>query len=149
MIKNQNHHRTTVAQPLILRLVPVFIFLLITVSSCYKEEKLYGNWNLQTVLMNGEPLNDSLQFNVIPTYTYYNFSLLNILIVQTYALGEAITAPDGYYHFINNSTINMKYTLLYQKYDIDAKIKKLNGRELHLEYEDKGNIYFLKLYSRH
>ena len=129
----------------------VFCFLLSTFCisifvSCDKEEKLYGSWLLQTTLLNGEPLNDSLQFNV-SKYTYYTFFYQNSLTVTTSISGFKVDSPDGYYYFKNNSTIQMKYTLLYNRYDITAKIKKLTNRELNLEYEDNGNTYFLKLYS--
>ncbi|MCL1851193.1 MAG: hypothetical protein FWF70_07335 [Bacteroidetes bacterium] len=123
-------------------LVLLFIF-----ARCNgKEEKIYGRWRLQTVFMNGDTLNDSLQFNVIPKITIYNFFLGNSLTIKTYIMGISTTSSDGYYSFKNNSTINMKYTILYQSFDITAKIKKLTQKELNLEYEDKGNKYFLILY---
>ena len=127
----------------------IYLFVLLPLlSSCGKEEMLLGSWNLQTVLMNNEPLNDSLQFNVIPKYTYYTFSFANVLTVQTFALNGNITAPDGFYRLKDKSTLYMRFTLLHKHYDIDAKIKKLNRRELYLEYEYNSNTYFLKLYSR-
>jgi len=127
-------------------LIPLsFIFFVF--ASCDNEDKLYGTWNLQTVLMNGEPLNDSLQFNVIPKYTDYIFFYENVLTVKTHALGAYVSSLDGFYYFKNNSTLYMKYSILYKKYDITAKIIKLTNRELNLEYDDRGNTYFLKLYS--
>jgi hypothetical protein len=117
--------------------------------SCDNEDILYGTWRLQNVSMNGEALDDSLQFNVIPKYTYYTFHYQNSLNVSTYVLGAPTSSADGYYIFLNNSTIKMKFTLLYQRYEIKAKIKKLNRKELHLEYDDKGNTYFLKLYPNY
>jgi len=112
-----------------------------------REERLYGRWNLQTVLMNDEPLNDSMQFNVIPKWTNYKFFYMNSLDVSTVALGQPVSSPDGYYYFSNKSTLEMQYTLLYKRYDISAKIKKLTTNELNLEYTDNGNTYFLQLFS--
>jgi len=122
-------------------------FCLFAFASCDREEKLYNSWNLQTVLMNGEPLNDSLQLNVIPYYTYYTFFYANSLHVQTYSHEQFISSSDGFYQFVNSSTIKMRFTLLYKRYDIEAKIKKLTKKELNLEYEDNGNTYFLKLFT--
>jgi len=115
---------------------------------CDKEDKLYGTWHLQVVKMNGAPLNDSLQFNVIPFNTYYTFFYANVLNIKTYSLGKTIESPTGKYYLKKNSTLDMQYSLLYETYNITAKIKKLNRNELILEYEDKGNNYYLKLYSR-
>ena len=125
----------------------LIVFVSFTLSSCDKEERLYGSWRLQTVFMNGDTLNDSLQFNVLPRYTFYTFSFSNNLLVQTYALGIPVSSPDGFYKFENNSTIEMNYTLLYKQYNIKAKIKKLTKRELDLEYDDNGNHYSLVLYA--
>jgi hypothetical protein len=122
-------------------------FCLFAFTSCDKEEKLYNYWNLQSVLMNGEPLNDSLQFNLIPYFTYYTFSYASSLEVSTFALGKFMSSSDGFYYFDSKSTIKMRFTLLYTRYDITAKIKKLTRKELNLEYEDNGNTYFLKLYT--
>ena len=119
-------------------------------SSCNHEELIVNTWNLQTVLMNGEPLNDSLQFNVIPKYTYYIFFYANVLTVKTVALGKVTTSSNGHYEFVNNtkkSEIKMDFTILYEKYKIIAKIVKLTKRELNLEYEFRGNTYLLKLYA--
>ncbi|MCL2290045.1 MAG: hypothetical protein FWC34_04985 [Bacteroidetes bacterium] len=106
-----------------------------------------NNWNLQFVSMNGEPLNDSLQLNVIPYFTYYTFFYANSLEVVTYSRGQYIRSSDGFYQFINSSTIKMRFTLLHKPYDIEAKIKKLTRKELNLEYKDNGNTYFLKLFT--
>jgi hypothetical protein len=97
--------------------------------------------------MNGDTLNDTSQFNVIPQYTFYTFFYQNTFSVRTYLFGQTATSSDGYYFLRNNSTIEMKYTILYQRYEIEANIKKLNRRELFLEYEDNGNTYFLKFYA--
>jgi len=69
------------------------------------------------------------------------------MTVSTYVLGLDISSPDGYYRFLNKSEIEMKFTLLYKRYEINASIKKLTKRELNLEYEDKGNTYFLQLFA--
>jgi hypothetical protein len=105
------------------------------------------SWRLQTVLMNDEPLNDSLQFNVIPKYTYYQFFVENTLSVITYAQEEHIASSSGFYRFENRSTLEMRFSLLYKRYHMKATIKKLTSRELNLEYEDNGNTYFLILFS--
>ena len=145
MLNDQNSKFLAPVHLFTCTLVAFTTFFLLTFSSCDKEERLYGSWNLQTVLMNGELLNDSLQYNLIPKYTYYTFHFENILHIENKAL--ALSSPDGIYYFKNNSTVNMKYSLQYKRFDIDAKIKKLNKKELHLEYEDNGNNYLLKLYS--
>jgi hypothetical protein len=121
-------------------------FFLLTFSSCDKEEMILKSWKLQTVLMNDEPLNDSLQFNLLTTYTYYTFFYANSLTVRTYALGQHTTSADGFYR-INKSTLEMRFSLLYNRYNISAKIKKLTRRELNLEYTDNGDTYFLKFYA--
>jgi len=122
------------------------VFSLFTFSSCDKEERLYGRWRLQDVYMNGDTLNDSLQYNVIKN-SIYTFFYANSFTVTTFVNGIVTTSSDGFYHFINNSTINMRYTITYQPYDITATIKKLNQKELKLEYDDKGNHYLLILYT--
>jgi len=124
-------------------------FSLLALTSCDKEERLIGSWRLQTVLMNNEPLNDSLQENVIPKLTQYHFFYSNSLSISTYdfTLDKPISSPEGFYYFINRSQLRMEYTLLFRHYVITADIKKLTNKELHLEYEDKGNRYFLELYA--
>jgi lysine/ornithine N-monooxygenase len=104
-------------------------------------------WNLQTVLMNGEPFSDSLQFHLTPKYTYYFFSYSNSLNVATIVHGGYTESSDGFYEFVDKSTIRMRFTLLYNRHHITAKIKKLTRTELHLEYEEGGGTYYLKLYS--
>ena len=128
-------------------LVP-FSLLFFTFTSCDKPERIINSWRLQTVLKNDEPFNDSLQFNLIPKYTYYNFYYANSLTVSTFANGQSTSSANGFYEFTSNSTIKMTFTLLYQRYEISAKIKKLNRRELNLEYEEDGDTYFLTLFAR-
>ena len=125
----------------------LFSLLLFSLSSCDKEEKLYNSWQLQSVKINGESRTDSLQYNLILNYTYYTFFYQNSLTVLTYAMGQITTSSDGYYELAGNSRVKMHFTILNKRYDIDAKIKKLTRKELNLEYEDKGNTYFLKLYT--
>ena len=124
------------------------VFCFFAFISCDKQEMIINSWNLQTVLKNGQPLNDSLQFNLIPRYTHYNFYYANSLNVSTFASGQLTSSSNGFYEFTNSSTIRMRFTLLYQRYEITAKIKKLTRNELNLEYEDNGNTYFLKLFAR-
>jgi len=109
---------------------------------------IINSWHLQTVLKNDEPYNDSLLFNLIPKYTYYSFYYANSLNVSTFVNGQYTSSATGFYQFTNNSTIKMTFTLLYQRYEITAKIKKLTRKELNLEYEEDGDIYFLKLFGR-
>jgi len=123
----------------------LIIFLAFT--GCDKEEMLINSWNLQTVLMNNEPLNDSTRFNIIPKYTYYSFYYANSLTVSTLVNGKYTSSSNGSYRFADRSTLTMHFTLLYRTYDVTAEIKKLTRKELHLEYEDNGNTYFLKLYA--
>lgn len=123
------------------------LFSLTSVTSCDREEMIINSWRLQTVLMNNEPLNDSSQFNVIPRYTYYSFFIENRLNVRTYALGQSTASSDGFYRFLNRSTIEMRFTILNEQYKIEATIKKLTRKELNLEYEDNGNTYFLQLFA--
>jgi hypothetical protein len=106
-----------------------------------------GNWNLQTVLMNGDTLNDPLQFNVIPKYTYYSFFYGNSLNVRTYAMNQITESANGEYRLKKNSKLYMRFNLHFKSYEINAKIKKLNRTELYIEYEDNGNKYYLKLFS--
>ena len=125
-------------------LLPFFLF---TFSSCDKEERLYGRWRLQEAYMNGDTLNDSTQYNVISKKTTYTFFYYNILTVSTDALETSISSTDGHYSFINKSTINLRYSIMYNVYNIDAKINKLSRNELNLEYDDKGNHYLLIFYT--
>jgi hypothetical protein len=97
--------------------------------------------------MNEEPFNDSLQFNLTPEFTYYTFNYANSLTVKTYALDQYTLSSNGYYRLVNKSTLEMRFSLLYRHYNINAKIKKLTQRELNLEYEDNENTYFLTLYK--
>jgi len=96
--------------------------------------------------MNGEPLNDTSQYNVIPKYTTYTFFLQHSFAIRTYALGQTLTSTEGSYR-LKGKNINIKYTILYKRYNIEATITKLSRRELNLEYVDKENTYFLKLYT--
>ena len=128
-------------------LLSAFSFL--SFVSCDNEEKIYGTWHLQSALMNGKPISDSLQLNVIPKYTYYIFFISSdVMEVISYdSSGEQTISPIGTYHFIDNKTLEMNYRLVSTQYEITAKIKKLTWQELNLEYEDQGNTYFLKLFS--
>jgi len=123
-------------------------FCLFSLSSCDKEELLYNTWNLQSVTMNGQPFSDSLQYNLLPTYTYYSFFYQNSLTVRTYAMEQITTSSDGFYQLESGSKVEMRFTILNKRFNINAKIKKLTKKELNLEYEDKGNTYFLKLYAK-
>ncbi|MCL2246851.1 MAG: hypothetical protein FWC10_07050 [Lentimicrobiaceae bacterium] len=145
LLRRLNKKTNTILIVALCSLLSVSLFF--TFMSCDRQEMLYGTWVLQTVLMNGEPLEDSLQFNLIPKYTSYTFFIMNSLTIRTIASGESITSPEGLYYFKDKSTIEMKYTLLYKYYEITAAIKKLNRQELHLQYNDNGNDYLLKLYS--
>ena len=122
-------------------------FLLFTFTGCDREELIINSWNLQTVLKNGEVFNDSTQLHLTLDYTYYYFFIMNSLDVRTFANGQYTASSNGFYEFVDRSTLRMRFTLLYQSYDITAKIKKLTQKELHLEYKDNGDVYFLKLYG--
>jgi hypothetical protein len=99
--------------------------------------------------MNGESITDSTQFNIIPKYTYYTFSYANVLEITTIVDNQQVKSPNGRYFFKNRSTLELEFTLKYQKYKIDSvNIVKLNNKEMNLEYEYKGNTYFLKFFSR-
>jgi len=98
--------------------------------------------------MNGEVYTDSTQFHLLTKHTYYNIFYHNSLDVKTIANGQWTASSNGYYRFIDKSTIEMRFTLLYQQQEITAKIKKLTRRELNLEYEEDGDTYLLKLYTR-
>jgi len=124
--------------------VLLFCFLL---SACDKQERLYNRWNLQYVTMNGVEIKDTSQYNVIPYYTTYSFLYENRLNIYTYARGVFVETADGFYQRKKNSMLNMSFTIMNKKYDIKAKVKKLTKKEMHLEYTDKGNKYFLKLYT--
>jgi hypothetical protein len=104
-------------------------------------------WNLQTILVNNEPINEPYPYHLIPNYSYYTFFYANSLDVNSYIDGRWEPSADGYYSFVNKSTVEMRFTIIDQRYNISAKIKKLTKRELHLEYENKGNTYYLKLYG--
>jgi hypothetical protein len=147
--KNWNIFRRLNKTPWLLAcLFAGLLFLANIFSGCGdKEERLYGRWRLQTTFMNGDTLKDSLQYNIIPERTVYDFFYENILTVSTFINGVPISSADGFYTFKDNSTINMRYTIRYQLYDITAKIKKLTRRELNLEYTDKGNKYLLIFYT--
>jgi len=125
----------------------LFSLLLFSLSSCDKQEMLYNTWQLQSVKVNGQPYTDSVQYNLIPNYTYYYFFYENSLMVRTYAMGQITTSADGFYKLDSKSKLEMRFTILNKRYNINAKIKKLTKKELNLEYEDKGNTYFLKLYT--
>jgi hypothetical protein len=122
-------------------------FCLFSLSSCDKEEMLYNTWNLQSVTKNGKPYTDSVEYNLLTTYTYYYFLYQNVLTVKTFAMDQITTSSDGFYELLSGSRLKMRFTILNKRYELTAKIKKLTKKELHLEYEDKGNTYFLKLYT--
>jgi len=123
-------------------------FLLFCFSGCDKEEKIMNIWNLQSVTMNGKTLTDSSQYHLLPRYTYYSFYYENRMNVETYAKGQFTESADGYYKLSKKNTIlDMKFTILNQRSNISAKVKKLTKKELQLEYKNNGNTYFLKLYS--
>jgi len=107
-----------------------------------------NRWNLQSVTVNGEPIDSlTMQYHLLPKYTDYVFFYEESLSVDTYANGQFTSSADGAYRFINKSTLEMKFTILNKKNDISAKIKKMTKREMNLQYEKDGNIYFLKLYT--
>jgi hypothetical protein len=135
------------------RLKIIYIILLISCfsglfisGSCDKEELLYGRWYLQSSLVNGEPLTDSTQYNILPKYTYYTFFYEQTLTITTYALRIVQNSTEGFYS-IKNSTLTMKYTLPPKRYEITAKIKMLTKRELKIEYDYNGNTYLLDFFS--
>jgi len=115
---------------------------------CDKEEMLQNRWNLQQVSENGGALKDSTIYHLLPRKTYYTFFVAQSLTVQTInpATNIQIESADGYYK-LSKSKIEMRFRLLNQVTDINAKIKKLTKKELQLEYSDKGNTYLLKLYT--
>ncbi|MCL2436028.1 MAG: hypothetical protein FWD09_07845 [Lentimicrobiaceae bacterium] len=142
--------KTSYLTPHTLYLIPLllFSFLLFSLTSCRDpEERIFGSWNLQTVLINGETYTDSTQFHLATRYTYYNFFYMNSLDVRTYANGQSTASSNGFYKFKNNSTLELRFTLLYQQNEITAKIKKLTRKELNLEYEEEGDTYLLKLFT--
>jgi hypothetical protein len=109
---------------------------------------IVGRWRLQTVLVNDEPYQDSTHFHLLVNITTFYFQYSNSLNVRTIANGKLTETADGFYKFEGNkSKIFMRFTLLWDYNEITAKIKKLTNRELHLEYEEKGDIYYLKLFS--
>jgi len=139
--------KTPIRHTLTLAVVLSSLLVLIVFSGCFREEKLYNSWRLQTVLKNNEPLKDSLQFHLIPNYTYYIFYYSNTLEVKTYALGQYVSSPEGHYYFVNHSKLRMRFTIMYNSYDITAKIKKLTNTELVLEYTENGDTYIMKLFG--
>jgi hypothetical protein len=85
----------------------------------------------------------------MPKYTYYYFFYGNALEVTTIVDNEQIRSPNGKYFFKNHSTLELEFTLKYQKYKIDnVNIVKLTNKEMNLEYDYKGNTYFLKFLPR-
>jgi hypothetical protein len=115
---------------------------------CDKEEIIKNRWNLQSVSMNGSPIDSSqMQYHLLPKYTDYVFFMENSLNVETYANGQFTASADGIYKFVNKSTLEMNFTILNKRSSITAKIKKLTKREMNLEYEESGNTYFLMLYA--
>lgn len=144
MCSKKNRHllrRLTVLLPLF---ATCFV-LLVNLSSCDREELIINRWNLQEVLKNDEPYEDSTQYHLIPSVTLYYFYYVNSLNVRS--IYSPSGTYDGHYHFVNPSTIFMRFTIKNQRNEFTAKIKKLTQRQLHIEYEDKGDIYYLKLYS--
>ena len=124
--------------------------LLFCLTSCDKPEMLINRWNLQTVTVNGTPIDSlQMQYHLLPNYTYYTFFIENVLNVDTKINGFYTSSADGYYKFTDKSTLEMNFTLLNKRNIITAKIKKLTKKELKLEYKDKnnGNTYFLILYA--
>jgi len=158
LIKNQTIQTTN---PITLLLKGLFInkgsrypfsfllitFCLIALSSCDKEEMIINRWNLQQVFVNNEPIKEPYPLGLRPIDTHYTFYYANSLNIRTLAEGGWTESADGFYSFENKSTIKMRFTLLYQRYEFSAKIKKLTKRELHLEYTYKGDTYILKLYG--
>ena len=125
----------------------LFSFLLFSLTSCDPEETILGSWNLQAVSVNGETYTDSTQFHLLTRDTYYNFFYMNSLDVRTNANGQYTASSNGFYKLGKNSTLEMRFTILYQQNEFTAKIKKLTRKELNLEYEDNGDTYLLKLYT--
>ena len=121
--------------------------LLFCFSSCDKEEMLKSRWNLQTVKKNGSSYNDTTIFHLIPRYTYYSFYYENSLNIEAYGIGKPTESSNGYYKLEKKSKLYMRFSIQNQHNEFTAKIKKLTKKELHLEYSDKGNTYFLKLYT--
>jgi len=131
-------------------LLSPFSFLLFCFSSCDPEEMIVNKtWHLDSTLVNGELYTDSTQFNIIPKYTYYFFGHGNVLEIKTIVDEQQVTSPNGKYFFKDRSTLKLEFTLKYQKYKIDSvNIVKLTNKEMNLEYNYKGNTYFLKFFPR-
>jgi len=124
------------------------VLLLFCFTSCDKDEMIMNRWNLQSVTMNGKPLLDSSRYHLLPRYTDYVFLVEHSLTVDTYIRGNPTSSADGYYKLSKNSTLEMRFRIYEQVNHINAKIKKMNKKELHLEYSDKGDTFFLKLYTK-
>ena len=127
----------------------LFALGFLSFMSCDKQEMLQNRWNLESVSVNGSPIDSAhMKFHLLPKYTYYIFFLENSLNIATLANGQYTESADGYYKFADRSTLEMRFKILGQpKQDIKAKIKKLTNKELNLEYTDNGDTYFLKLYT--
>jgi len=126
-----------------------YFLLLFTFTSCDKSEILRGNWNLQSVFINDKEVTDSDEYHLILYYTYYYFFIQNSFNIKTVIDGQQWEAPNGFYIYnYRNKTIQMKFTLMDQRSEINAKIKKLTKNEMQLEYEKDGNIYLLTLFAR-
>jgi len=122
-------------------------------SSCDKEDLLYGRWNLQGVSINGKTVENPEEYYLRLLYTNYIFGLSNTLTISTVANidenPQILTSPDGLYLYnYKKSTLDLKFTLLYTRTSIEAKVKKLNNKEMKLEYTKDGNLYLLQLYAR-
>ena len=70
-----------------------------------------------------------------------------VLNIDTYANGQYTASADGYYVFKNRSTLEMKFTILNQRNNIKANVKKITNKELNLEYKDNDDTFLLKLYA--
>ena len=118
--------------------------------SCDKSEVLRGTWNLQSVFINDKEVTDSDEYHLILYYTYYiYFYDEKTLDIKTVVDGQQWGAPNGFYSYnYRNKTLQMNFTLMDQRSEINAKIKKLSRNEMRLEYEKDGNIYLLTLFSR-
>jgi len=117
--------------------------------SCDKSDILLGVWNLQGVSINDKEVIDSDEYHLKLFVTNYYIYYYNSLNIRTVVDGQTWETPNGFYNYNHiNKTLQMKFTLMDQRSEINAKIKKLSKNEMRLEYEKDGNIYLLKLFSR-
>lgn len=111
------------------------------------EYRIIGNWVLEEVSVNDEPVENS-DFLANRPGNYYIISSDYVMSVSLFYNNVIRYSYYGSWHFQNNcKELIMDFSLINQKYYYVATLKKLTKKEMIYEYDDAvGNHWRLHFY---